>query len=141
MRLLKIYFILLVIWSVSLTGCEKLLEPENDNHLTLDFAKGFPAYAEGILLRSYAQMPSNNFSYVDVATDNAVSNVKTENFLRMATGEWSALYTPTSQWSNSLSAIQYINKFLTIVNEVPWKPTNPSISDMYVQRYTGKLMP
>ena len=138
MRLLKIYFILLVIWSVSLTGCKKLLEPENDNHLTLDFAKGFPGYAEGILLRSYAQMPSNNFSLVDVATDDAVTNDQANTFLRMATGEWSSFYTPTSQWSNALSSIQYINKFLTIVNDVPWKPTNPSISNMFAQRYTGE---
>ena len=138
MRLLKIYCILLVIWSVSLTGCKKLIEPENDNHLTLDFIKTFPAYAEGIMLRAYAQMPTNSFSFVEVATDDAVTNDKASQYLRMATGEWSALYTPTSQWSNSLSAIQYVNEFLTIVEDVPWKPSNPSISDMFMQRYTGE---
>lgn len=138
MRLLKIYCILLVILSTALSGCKKMLEPENDNHATLDFVKKYPAYAEGVLLRAYAQMPSNNYSFNEMATDDAVSSNKLNNYLRMATGEWSAIFSPVSQWSNALSSIQYINLFLSFVNEVPWKPSNPSMNDMFIKRYTGE---
>lgn len=138
MRIRKIYFILLVIPLV-LGSCEELLDPVNDNHITIDQMSGNPSYAQGLLLNVYAMLPTNNFNYSDVATDDAVINNKLSPYLRMATGQWSALYNPVSQWNNCNSAILYLNKFLDdFVDSVAWKWSNDELNSMYIRRFKGE---
>ncbi len=115
-----------------------MLEPENDNHNTLDRVYRDPAFAEGLLLRAYNLVPTNNYSFDDVATDDAVSNNRTSDYLRMATGEWTARFNPQSMWDNANLAVMYINQFLSVVDEVPWKRTNPEVAKLYVRRFKGE---
>lgn len=118
----------------------KMLEPENDNHNTFDRVYNDPAFAEGLLLRAYTLIPTNNYSFDDVATDDAVTNDRVNNYMRMATGEWTARFNPQNMWDNANAAIMYINQFLSVVEEVPWKRTNPEVAGLYVRRYKGESL-
>ena len=137
MRLIKIYSLLLII-SVFLGSCEALLDPLDTNYSTFERIYRDSDFAEGLLITAYARIPTNGLTYNDVATDDAVTNVKLNNYLRMATGQWSALSNPVSQWDNCNSAIMYLNQFLTIVDSTNWKWTNAEIRKLMTQRFTGE---
>jgi hypothetical protein len=117
MRLLKIYSLILI-FSLSIGSCETMLSPEPDFHTTADDITDHPILAYGLLMSAYNRMPSNSLSYNDVATDDAVTNDQFNLYRRMATGEWSAIFNPVSNWDNSILAILYINKFLSFVDIV-----------------------
>ena len=101
------------------SGCDKFLELEPGNDLSKDLILADPAKTEGILLNAYAALPSS-IDLSDVATDNAVSNVKGNSLTQMATGEWKATNYPLSTWSSSYKNITYINLFLSMVDKVEW---------------------
>lgn len=122
---------------ISISGCS-VLEPENDNHSTIDRIYEDPAYAEGLLIRAYTLIPTNDYRFDEVATDDAVSNDKFNSYMRMATGEWSALYNPQNLWNNCNQAILYINHFLDVVEDVPWKWTDEALNDVYIRRLKGE---
>jgi starch-binding outer membrane protein, SusD/RagB family len=122
------------------TSCAELFDPLDDNHRTFDNALKNPAFAEGLLINAYTSLPSRNFSFNEVATDDAVSNDKTNQYLRMATGQWSALYNPMSVWDQSYRAILYLNKFLSIVDNVPWATRNQNINALNVTRMKGEAL-
>jgi hypothetical protein len=138
MRLLKIFSSLMILLS-ALGGCN-LLSPETDFHQTFDriYETEDPEYSLGVLSQAYVRMPVNSLGANDVATDDAVTNNKFDSYLRMATGEWSALYNPVTNWDNNLLAILYINKFLTFVDDIDWKITSPNLTEMYKKLYKGE---
>lgn len=115
-----------------------MLEPEDDNHSTFERVFWDPVFAEGLLIRAYTYIPTNDYRFDDVATDDAVTNDKASSYMRMATGEWSALYNPQDLWTNSNRAITYVNEFLTIVDQVPWKKEDQVLNDLYARRLTGE---
>lgn len=136
MRLYKIFSLLLA--SITLVTSCQLFEPEDDNHNTIDRIYRDPNFAEGLLIRAYTFIPTNDYRWDEVATDDAVSNDKVNSFMRMATGEWSALYNPQNLWDNSNRAIMYINNFLDVVEQVPFKWTDQKLNDLYVRRLKGE---
>jgi len=136
MRLLRILLLLLV--SLAIIPACSLLEPENDNYSTFDRVYKDPTYAEGLLIRAYTFIPTNDYRWDEVATDDAVSNDRVNAFMRIATGEWSALYDPQSIWDNGNRAILYINKFLSVVDDVPWKWTSQKQTDLFKRRLKGE---
>lgn len=137
MKLKNIIFYLFVGLLFLLPSC-MLLEPENDNHSTLERVFDDPNFAEGLLLRAYTFIPTNDYRFDEPATDDAVTNDQGNSYLRLASGEWSALYDPQNLWTNSNRAIIYINEFLTIVNDVPWKWTDAEVNDLYIRKMTGE---
>jgi len=137
MRLLKIFSLLLML-SLLFGACQEILEPENDNHSTVDRIYSDPGFGEGLLMTAYAKLPTNGLSFNEVATDDAVTNDKLNNYLRMATGEWSALFNPMNQWDNCNSAILYLNEFLSIIDTVAWKWTSSELNTMYARRFKGE---
>lgn len=134
----NIYFIILLIVSIHCVSCENLLEPENENFTTFEQVYKDPEYAEGLLMTVYSKLPTNSLKYTEVATDDAVSNNTSNGFLKMATGQWSALYNPVSEWNNSNSAIFYINQFIPIIDTVGWKWSNEEINGMFKKRLKGE---
>ncbi len=136
---MKIYKILtfLPLAFILLASCN-LFEPEDDNHSTINRIYKEPNFAEGLLIRAYTYIPTNDYRWDEVATDDAVSNDKLNNYMRMATGEWSALFNPQNLWNNCYAAILYINRFLDVVEEVPFKWTNKTLNDLYVRRLKGE---
>lgn len=136
----KLYFsaVLILMVLICFPSCENIFEAENENLGTIDRVYQSPAFAEGLLLTAYIKLPSNGLSFNDMATDDAVSNVKTNPYLRMATGQWSALYNPVGVWGNSISGIFYINQFLSIVDSVTWKWSSSELNDLYKIRFKGE---
>lgn len=136
-NLFKKYLILQVIVILSFTSCQ-LFEPVNDNHSTFDRVLSEPAFAEGLLVAAYTRIPTNSYTFNDMATDDAVSNNKASGFLRMATGEWTSMFNPIDQWANCIGGIQSVNHFLTVVDVVGWKPTIPDVHQLYIRRFKGE---
>lgn len=136
MKLNKIWSLLLIL-ALFVSSCA-LLEPEDDNHSTLQRVYDDPEFAEGLLLRAYAFIPTNDYNWDEVATDDAVTNDKFSSYMRMATGEWTALYNPQNLWDNCNRSIMSLNQFLDVVEEVPWKWTDETLNDLYVRRLTGE---
>lgn len=137
MKLINICSLLML--SLVFASCENLLEPEADNHYTEDRIYKDPTFASGFLLDAYIRLPTKSLSFNDVATDDAVSNDKINTYHRVATGQWSAIFNPLSQWDNCTSAILYINKFLEIIDTVPpWKWTDLELNSLYKQRFRGE---
>src|SRR6476620_7035179 len=106
----------LIVVGVMLGGCKKVLSPLDDNHRTLRSIYNDPYFAEGIIMNAYTRLPTNGYSFNEVATDDAVTNDKFSPFLNMATGSWSAANNPVEQWTNSFTAISYLNLFLKQVD-------------------------
>ncbi len=137
MKHVKILSSLLWISLLIFPSCQ-MLEPENDNHSTSERLLKDPSFAEGLLIRAYTYIPTNGYRFDEVATDDAATNNKSNSFLRMATGEWSALYNPQDLWTNCNRAIAYINEFLTIVDDVPWKWTDDELNNLFIRRLKGE---
>jgi starch-binding outer membrane protein, SusD/RagB family len=137
MKLKSISFLMLFV-ILALGSCEKMLNPEQDYHKTYDRVTKDPLWNYGLLMRAYSLSPHASLGVNDVATDDAVSNDKFNSFLRMATGEWSAIYNPVSSWDNSLSAILYINKFLDTKDKVDFKWTDWTLDSLYKLRMNGE---
>ncbi|HOM40603.1 MAG TPA: RagB/SusD family nutrient uptake outer membrane protein [Bacteroidales bacterium] len=137
MKIYKSIFLLLLAMFV-VSACEELLEPNNDNHSTIDRVYREPSFAEGLLIRAYTYIPTNDYRWDEVATDDAVTNDKLNTFRRMATGEWSASYNPQNLWDNCYRAIIYINQFLDVVEEIPWKPSIPEQHNLFIRRLKGE---
>ncbi|MCF3107715.1 RagB/SusD family nutrient uptake outer membrane protein [Niabella sp. CC-SYL272] len=126
------------------TGCKKdLFEPAIENNRQVDDPNALmPSQARfmyGLLGNAYTRMPNTSWYHSDVATDNAVSNDYTNEYLRIAQGQWSPLFIPFgfNRWANSYAAIQYINLMLEKVSAVNWS-LDEKIAAMFARRITGE---
>lgn len=133
MKKLLIYISALVLC----TGCEDLLEPAIENNRGLEEMYEEAEFAQGILLNGYTRLPNNGWSFNDVATDDAVSNDDNNNYLKIATGQWTSNFNPLDQWRNSKAAIQYLNIFLSEADKVRWAK-NENVSELFRQRLKGE---
>ena len=131
----KILFLLIV--ACMATSCDDLFEPAIENNRGLEDAYGEATYAEGLLLNGYIRIPTMNWSFNDVATDDAVSNDITNDFRQAATGQWASNFNPFTQWQGSRSAIQYLNIFLSEADNVEWSTDN-DINVLYNRRLKGE---
>ena len=131
--------LILFVAGLVLGGCKKNLSPLDDNHRTLEDIYSDPAYAEGILMNAYTRLPTNGYSFNEVATDDAVTNDKFNPLLNMATGSWSAANNPVDQWNNSYTAILYLNLFLREVDSVNWSPMNKDVRVLFTDRLKGEV--
>ena len=120
-----------------LTACDDLFEPALENNRDLEAMHKEPSYAQGILANAYIILPYETSPTSDLATDDAVTNEISSNYLRMATGSWTANNNPVSQWQNRFNAIQYINLFLENVDKVEWAK-DERISTMFLDRLKGE---
>lgn len=116
-----------------LTSCDDIFTPAIENIRGLDAMYKEPSYAQGILANAYVLLPYSSTPNSDVATDDAVTNDKTSDYLKMATGSWAANSDPMSQWQARRNAIQYINLFLERADSVKWA-NDPTIAAMFKER-------
>ncbi len=132
------YLLILLIIAVVFSGCEDLLEPADDNHRTLEDIYDDPDFAEGVLMNAYSRLPTNGYSFNDVATDDAVTNDKFSGYLNMATGQWSSINNPVDQWDNSYTAIMYLNRFLAEIDNVDWSYRSDIARTLFNNRHKGE---
>lgn len=138
--MIKMYknILALIVVGVLFAGCKKVLSPLDDNHRTLQSIYSDPYFAEGIIMNAYSRLPTNGYSFNDVATDDAVTNDKFSPYLNMATGAWSAANNPMEQWTNSYTAIAYLNLFLKQVDSVNWSPMSTNVRTLFTDRLKGE---
>ena len=132
------YSIILLIVAVLFAGCEDLLDPADENNQTLQDIYDNPVFAEGVLMNAYSRLPTNGYSFNDVATDDAVTNDKFSGYLNMATGQWSSINNPVDQWYNSYTAIVYLNRFLAETDSVEWSYRSDTAGMLFNYRNKGE---
>jgi hypothetical protein len=136
--MMRIYIYLLMLLVVA--SCSELLDPIDDNHLAFEYGLQDPSYGEGLLINAYLALPTGSFSFEEAATDDAVSNDKTNGYLKMATGQWSASFNPVSVWNTAYRSILYLNKFLEVVDDIPWATVNQDIKLLNARRMKGEAL-
>lgn len=117
-----------------------MLEPIDENRLTIDYVGTDPASAEGLLLNAYNGL-INQYSFSEAATDDAVNNQLDNSYKRIATGELSAQYMPgVSRW-NKYEDVFYLNQFIELVDAgtVQWN-RNEQINGLFAQRLKGEAL-
>lgn len=135
MNRILIQFMVLI---VMVSGCKKFTDPAPQNNGDFENIYTEPALAHGLLLNGYTRLPTNGWSFNDVATDDAVSNDINNNYRKIATGQWSATSNPLDQWTNSRAGIQYINLFLAEADKVTWDTQDPMLNTMFNDRQKGE---
>ena len=123
---------------MAFAACDNPLEPEEITRVNIDQIVATPEYAEGLLSYAYAQIPVWNYKFDETGTDDAVSNNPSDSYRKMATGGWSAMSNSEDVWASCFRGIMNINRFLTVVNDVPWHPSEPEMHDALINRLTGE---
>lgn len=131
----KILFLVSTI--LVLSGCDDLLEPAVQNNRGLEAAREEARFAHGLLINGYARIPTNGWSFSEMATDDAVSSNENHTFSMIATGQWASNNDPLNQWTNSRAAIQYLNLMLKEVDHAEFSE-NPAVDVMFKDRIKGE---
>lgn len=125
----------------AISSCDGLFEPLNENLIDEAYVTTDPASAEGLMLNAYANVISQ-YTFTDVATDDAVHNQLGNGFRRMATGELTSIYNPLNRW-NQYANVFYVNKFLQVVDKIEWMkdPKGYSIqNELFKKRLRGEAL-
>ena len=123
---------------MAFAACDNPLEPEEITRVNLDQIVSIPEYAEGLLSYGYAQIPGWSYKFDDPGTDDAVSNDPSNSYRKMATGGWSSNSNAEDAWTACYRGIMNINRFLEVVNDVPWHLSNPAMHAALINRMTGE---
>ncbi len=107
-----------ITFSILISGCGGYLDPDFDNTLTYESMLN-PFRAEGILIKAYTYLPGG-WDESDLATDNAVANVTTNNYSKASIGNMSSSFNPFGKWSNYYAAIGYVHTFIPYIDVVQW---------------------
>ncbi len=135
---MKIYiYSIIALCIIAFSSCDDLFSPANENNRSKEEIYDEPGFAQGILLNGYTRIPTGSWSFNDVATDNAVSNDKNNNYLKAVTGQWRSNFNPFDQWQNSKAAIQYLNIILAESDKVKWA-IDENVSSMFNDRMKGE---
>lgn len=118
------------------TSCKKILDADPENLKTIDMMYGDGDYAQGFLINAYRSIPGY-YDNSDYATDDAVTNQRTNNLLRMATGSWSAVDNPVSLWNRCYGGMQYVNLFLENIDKVKFA-TDTAVNKLFKMRMKGE---
>lgn len=131
----KILFLASIV--LVLSACDDLLEPAVQNTRGLEAAREEARFAHGLLIAAYARIPTNGWTFSEMATDDAVSSNENHTFSMIATGQWASNNNPLNQWTNSKAAIQYLNLMLREVEQATFSET-PVVDRMFKDRITGE---
>ncbi len=126
-----------LIFLLPLTACDDLFEPAIENNRDLPSMYEDPTYADGILGDAYILLPYPSAPTSDVATDDAVTNDREDNYLKITTGSWSSDNDPLTQWKDRRAAIQYLNIFLENADRVIWSKEE-NVRALFADRMKGE---
>ncbi len=133
-----VFTLLIPLSSLLFMSCDDMFEPADENTRQEDAMYAESEYAHGLLMYGYDRLPYMTTTQTDIATDDAVTNQKSSAYLNMATGTWASDNNPMSVWDNCKDGIQYVNKFLTIVEKTKWAPSAASKQQMFIDRLKGE---
>lgn len=130
--------ILYCIGLLALCSCDDMFKPADENNRQIEDLAKESSYAHGLLIYGYDRLPYMTTTTTDVATDDAVTNLRSSAYLSMATGTWASDNNPMSVWDACKDGIQYINSFLQIVDKSTWAPSAASKQQMFIDRLKGE---
>ena len=131
--------ILYFVGLLTLCSCNDMFEPADENNRQEDAMYEESKYAHGLLIYAYGRLPYLTSTQTDIATDDAATNNLSNSYRTMATdGAWRSDNDPMSQWNACKDGIQYVNLFLSKVENVKWAPSAISKQHMFVDRLKGE---
>jgi len=125
-----IYYIsILSIAVLGFASCEEaLLKPNYDGSLDTKQVWEDPDFAQGVLIQAYNGIPGSHAHYggqfLDVATDNAVTNAYDHTLYEVATGGWRNDNNPVGSWNHDYQQLYHINLFLENGLDAPYSLTS-----------------
>lgn len=122
--------------AMALTACDDLFQPAIENNQEIASMYKDADLARGLLDNAYLALPYDASPSTDVATDDAVSNDASNNYKKMAMGDWSSNMNPVSQWDGRFHAIQYCNILIREAANVPWSGEK-AVNELFIQNYLG----
>lgn len=125
------------------TSCTDFLTEDNQNgKYDPSIIWSTPQTAEGVLLTVYNKLPSDYTAKDDWATDDMVTNLLTDQTISMATGGWTSINNPLSNYNAMYANMVQLNDFLAHVKSVRWtKETDnkgDTLNTMYIKRLEGE---
>jgi len=125
--------------AVASASCADLFEPAFEPSKDLNTITDYPNYADQMLYSAYILLPYGNGTSInsDLATDDAVSNDVNNDYLKIATGSWTAQNGTLSVWKNARGAIQYVNLLLSKVDEVKFSD-DEKMQELFKDRLKGE---
>lgn len=133
---MKKYILLVLATALLFSSCEDLFTPSKENFKDINQMYKESAYAQAFVTTAYRNIPTY-YDNSDYATDDAVTNQKSNAFLQIATGSWSASNNPLDSWSNAYGTIQYLNLFLDNTDKITWVE-DPEASKLFNMRMKGE---
>ncbi|MBO9562636.1 MAG: RagB/SusD family nutrient uptake outer membrane protein [Niastella sp.] len=133
---MRINLITIGMAAIMFTGCKKILNADEENMRTVEQMYTDANYAQGFVMNAYRTIPAY-YDNTEYATDDAVTNLRTNALLQMATGSWTANNNPVSVWNQSYGALQYINLFLANADKVHWA-ADPEAARLFNMRMKGE---
>mgnify|MGYP003289810280 CR=1 FL=1 len=132
--------ILYLLGLILFASCQDMYTPADENTRQEDAMKLESEYANGLIMYGYSSLPYLTSTQTDIATDDAVTNQTSTALHNLATGTWAADANPSpiNQWDGCLGGIQYVNKFLSLVEEVKMTPSSKAKQKMLVDRLKGE---
>lgn len=128
--------------SFAFTSCD--LDPQVENTFGNEATWSFPDYAEGVLLNAYAAIPGRfinyNSNFLDVATDNAVTNDYGSNIYEVATSGITPSFNPVGNWNRAYDQFRNIHLFLEngLGDNVIYNLTDEAADQQYRERLEGE---
>jgi hypothetical protein len=132
-----------VVLALGLSSCTDFLtESKENSRLTPEIAWSSPKSAEGVLLAVYSNLPSEYTAKDDWATDDMVTNLLNDPTVGMATGGWTAIQNPLSNYNDMFTNFAQLNDFLAHVDKVKWTlqtdEKGDTLNAMYIKRLKGE---
>lgn len=132
------HILLYFIGLLAFCSCDDMFDPADENNRPEEAMYEESKYAHGLLMYGYDRLPYITTTQTDVATDDAVTNLKNSDYQTMTTGAWRADNNPMSVWDNCKDGIQYVNLFLSKVEKVKWALSAASKQQMFIDRLKGE---
>lgn len=132
-NLIKLTSLLLVF-----SACDDVFEPQIENNRDLDAMIGENANAAGLMIVGYDNLPYQEGSVIDIATDDAVTNVEDNSYRYAALGRWTSFNDPFGRYNSDRSRIQYLNIFFEqAADKSVWANTEPD-NQLLNDRFKGE---
>lgn len=103
-----------------------------------------PELAQGVLYKAYNGIANRpdcfEDNFLDCATDNAVTNLRSSSVYKLNMGGMTAFNNPIGNWSNAYNMLNYVNSFLEngLTDQVQYNRTDPEVDKQIKLRLEGE---
>lgn len=127
-----------------LTACNDMWDEKTNNEWDSKYVWSVSDMAQGVLYNAYTAIPTRpdhlDGCFLDVATDNALTNQFGSGLFKLANGQLSATNNPLGNWGSCYQQFQYINSFLEngLTENTKYDKVDPVKDAAYKSRLKGE---